>query len=127
MSWQSFLNGSPLESRSGRMVGAMDEDVTVEARAGRELRARRRRGHLLLPVDRRHIATGEVGAAVDLCGVVAGVALLAQIGRARLEQRRQGRAVRCVAADAAFDDRRVLPEERAALLGVTGVAGLVHR
>ena len=38
--------------------------------------------HLLLPVDRRHVAAGEIGAAVDLRGVVAGVALLAQI-RAR--------------------------------------------
>ena len=59
--------------------------------------------------------------------MVAAVTLLAEPRRARLQQRRVGRAVRRVAVGAIVGDGGVLPEEGAALFRVAGVAGLVDR
>jgi hypothetical protein len=55
------------------------------------------------------------------------VALLAQQRRRLDEQGLAHRAVRAVAQRAVFGHRRVLPQHRAALVGVAAVAGLVHR
>ncbi len=51
--------------------------------------------------------------------------LLAQPGRARLQQLRVGGAMGFMAVHAVFDHRRMLVQERAAPLGVTAIAVLV--
>ena len=75
------------------------------------------------PVARYKGAAGQVCTAVKTLGVIAGVTLLAQHGRARLQQRRHTRSVRRVAVGAVLNDGGMLPQEWAALLGVAGVAG----
>ena len=62
-------------------------------------------------------------------GLVSGirVAVLAQEGRSLDQQIRLVRAVRRMAVQAAFADRKVLPQQRAALLRVAVVASLVDR
>src|SRR5690349_643614 len=57
--------------------------------------------------DRRHDARVCRGAMLTVV-----VTLLAEFRCARLQQLRIGRAVRQVAVDAAFDGRRMLPQER---------------
>src|SRR5450759_877106 len=116
-----------LELRASRMIRTMNQHMAVEAGARVHLRARGGGSRLLDAVSGRHVAAGEVGAAVDLIAVVTAVALLAQPGRASLEERRVDRSVRRVATGATVDDRGVLPEEGAALLRVARVTRLVHR
>ena len=55
------------------------------------------------------------------------MARLAEQRAAQLDHARVARAVRRVAGRAVLGHRRVLPEHRAALLGVALVAGVVHR
>ena len=98
------------------MVRAVDLGVAVQAALAEQLLRAGGRG-----------GAGQAGAAV--CGArVLGreMALLAEPRHARLQQVRVHGAVRAVAERALFADGRVLPEERAALLGVARVAGLVH-
>src|SRR5450759_1881441 len=95
-----------LELRASRMIRTMNQHMAVEAGARVHLRARGGGSRLLYAVDGRHVAAGEVGAAVDLIAVVTAVALLAQPGRASLEERRVGRPVRRVAVRARHLGRR---------------------
>ena len=55
------------------------------------------------------------------------MALLAQQRRILLQPRLIDRTVRVMAQGAVLGHRRMLPQERAALFRVAGVAGLVHR
>src|SRR3569832_1954632 len=114
-----------------RVVGAVHLGVAVQARAalpdvhdvlaaGRGSHGRgrlpglRRREHVGLSAQRPHVA-----------GRVRRVAFLAQHRRARLQHRLGGAAVRVVADRAVLRDRLVREDERSALLGVAGVAGVV--
>ena len=76
------------------------------------------------PVACHKGSAGQVGGAVKALGVVAGVALLAKHGCARLQQRRHIGTVRGVAVSAILNNGCMLPQERAALFRVAGVAGL---
>src|SRR5215469_9070304 len=55
------------------------------------------------------------------------VASLAEPGRRESQHGRPGRAVGIVAVEAVLENRRMVPEEGTALVGVTGVAGVVDR
>ena len=86
------------------------------------------------PVDRRVAVQAALVEGVPRLGGVgrAGVArglvaLLAQQRRLHLQHLLVDRAVGVVAVEAVLAHRRVLPQERAALLGVAGVAVLVDR
>lgn len=98
------------------MVAAMNRGVAVQTGAQQKLlcrggTARRRR---------------ESSAAEGRCGVkTSGVTALAQPRRAHLQQRHNVRSVCHMAVAAVVRRGRVLPEEWAALFGVTAVAGLV--
>src|SRR6185369_17078710 len=101
--------------RARRVIAAVDGCVTVEARAVED------------PVARLGLV-GQGGAVVQGAGVPGvRVALLAEERYGRLLQLEMVRAVRGMAVQAALTHRRVLPEERTALLGVAGVALLVDR
>src|SRR3982074_1285266 len=75
-------------------------------------------------VDRRSAAGRQVGATVNGARVIGTMTLLAQPGRARLQQCRVVRTMGRMAVSAVFRHRAVLPEERTAPLGVTRVASL---
>ncbi len=74
-----------------------------------------------------HVAGGQVCPAVQVLAVVTGVTGLAQHRWTHLQERCQIGAVRRVAVGAIVDYGGVLPEEGAALLRVTDVAGLIDR
>ena len=57
----------------------------------------------------------------------ADVALLAESRRRDFQQKHVGRAVGVVTVAAVLQDRRMRPQKRAALLGMTGVTDLVYR
>ena len=76
------------------------------------------------PVTRDKGSAGQVGRAVEALGVVASVALLAEHGGTRLQERRHIRPVRRMAVGAVFNDGRVFPQKRSALFRVACVAGL---
>src|SRR5688572_8359782 len=104
-----------VEARAGGMVRAMDLRVAVAAVAVHRALVRAR-------------AARQVGARHQVGGVEhVRVALLAEERARDREQALVARAVRHVAAEAVLAHRRVLPDERAALLRVAAVAQLVHR
>lgn len=70
---------------------------------------------------------GEIGAAIEVLGVIAGMAVLAKHGWTHGQQRPDVGAVRRMAVSAVVHDGRVLPQEGAAFFGVAGIAGLVYR
>src|SRR5450756_1504869 len=116
-----------MELRAGRMIRTVNHHVAIQAGTTAHLNTWDGRSWLLSTIDRGHVAARQIGAAVDLIAMVTAVTLLAEPRRARLQQRRVGRAVRRVAVGAIVGDGGVLPEEGAALLRVAGVAGLVDR
>src|SRR6185436_19613385 len=99
-----------------RMIAAMNQVVAVGARTVEQPVAARRG-----IFERRDAQT-----VVERTGVArVGVALLAQVRDLGLLQLEVVRAVRGVAVQAVLPHRRMLPQERAALLGMAGVALLV--
>jgi len=76
------------------------------------------------PVTGDKGSAGQVCSTVKALGMVAGVALLAEHGCARLQQRRHIGTVWIVAVGAVLNDGRVFPQKRSALFRVAGVAGL---
>src|SRR5690606_38062418 len=103
--------GSSLEPRPGGVVAAVDLAVAVLAgapdhpRAGRAAMGRGAE-RLVVAVEARAVPHGDV------------VALLAEVGPRRDQEVVVVGSVGLVAVEAAFAHRRVLPEERSALLGV---------
>ena len=75
------------------------------------------------PVAGDERSSGQVGTAVEALGVVARMALLAQHGGARLQQRRHIRTVRRVAVGAILSHGRMLIQKGTALFRMAGVAG----
>src|SRR5882757_1294896 len=108
------------------MIRTMNERMAAKAITAIHLRARRLIAQWQQASDGGCIAVREIGAAVHGTGVIRRVALLAQPGCSRLEERAIVRTMGRVAVGAVFRYRRVLPEERAAPVRVTGVAGFVH-
>src|SRR5512146_1306205 len=100
----------PGEEGAGRMIRAVDVEVTVLAGA---------------VVDEPHGRC--VGGSSGRAAVGRGMALLAKPRPRHLEHLLFSAAVWVVAVGAVLGDRHVLPEERAALLGVAAEAGLVRR
>src|SRR5690606_7090665 len=93
---------SPREGEAGRVVRSVDLLVAVLARAAEQ------------ELGARHPRLGRV-ARLDVAG-------LAESRSRHLEHVLAQRPVRVVAVHAVLDDRRVLPEERTALVGVARVA-----
>src|SRR5260221_14559913 len=96
------------------MIRAMNERMAAEAIAAIHLRARRLIAQRQQASDGGGIAVREIGAAVHGTGVIRRMALLAQPGRPRLEERAIVRTMRRVTVGAVFRHRAMLPEERAA-------------
>src|SRR5581483_4625490 len=111
--------GSALEEAPVGAVRTVDLAVAIEAGAAGNLVARR--GARL----QGELVACRTWSDRVLARVLAVVALLAEPGRARRQERRQVGAVRRVAVRAALDGRLVLPQIRAALVRVAGPAGLV--
>src|SRR5579871_6971874 len=118
---------SALEPRARRVVGSVNHGVAAQAVAAVHLGPRRLIAGGKQAIDGGRRPVGQIGAAVDRTGVIGAVAVLAQPRRALLEQRGIGGAVRGMAVGAVVGDRAVLPQERAATVGVAGVAGVVDR
>src|SRR5712672_4362948 len=108
------------------MIRAVYQGMATETVAAVHLRARRLIAEGQQTVDGGRIAFRQIRAAVHRTGVIGGVALLAQPWGASLEQRHIVRAVRRMTVGAVLGHRAVFPQERAAAVRVTGVAGLVH-
>src|SRR2546425_7245529 len=106
----------PDEPRTRRMVGAVNGGVTVHARPPEDELGGR-------PGEEAHVPTVR-RARMDPHLVVA---LLAQPWLRDLQHLFVIRPVGIVTVRAALEYRRVLPEERAALFRVAGVAGVVQR
>ena len=97
-----------LELRAGRMIRPVNQDVAVQTGARGQLCSRGGRSGLLGALDRRDGRAGQVRTAVDLGGVVATMAVLAQPGHSRLQKRRVAGAVRRVAIGAIVRNRSML-------------------
>src|SRR4249919_1404750 len=111
--WLPFMNLSH-QLHTRRVVGAVDLGMTVQAGATEQ--------------EGRRISIGQSRAGAGDARVASlRVALLAEQWGPLDEQRRVDGAMRRVAIGAILGDRRVLPQDRTALLGVTAVAGLVQR
>src|SRR5258708_1158103 len=108
------------------MIRTMNQRMAAEAIAAVHLRARRPIAQWQQASEGGWIAVREIGPAVHGPGVIRRVALLAQPGRPRLEERSIVRAMGRMAVGAVFRHRGMLPEERAATIRVAGVAGFVH-
>ena len=80
-----------------------------------------------LAICRSDVSVWQTSTAVQILGVVAGVAALAQHRGTNLQERRDVRTVRYVAVGAVVRHGLMLPEEWTALLRVAGGAGLVDR
>ena len=76
------------------MIRTVNQDVAVQTGTSAHLGTRGGRSRLLGAVDGGKVAGRQIGAAVDLSAVVAAMTLLAQVRRARLQQRRDGIAER---------------------------------
>src|ERR1700722_2672120 len=96
-----------LQQSAGRIVAAVNHGVTV----------------LAGPREHLHLAD----AAGEAVAEAAAVALVAQARPRHFQHRLVDRAVRVVAVEAVLAHRRVLEQERTALLGVALVAGVVDR
>src|SRR6185295_10088916 len=114
-----FMSFAPLAEEEfaahRRRVAAVHLVMAVVAAARDQPRVGRRR----LPAAARVIDRARMARGV--------VAVLAQVGRLLLQQPRVVRAVRVVADEAVLLDRRMAPDEGAALLGVAGGAELRDR
>src|SRR5262249_48684137 len=97
-----------------RRVAAVELVVAVDAAARDQARVLRPGPGAARVVDRARVARRVV-------------AVLADVGRLLLEQARVVRAVRVMAGKAVLLDRRMVPHERAALLGVAAGAELRDR
>ena len=94
------------------MVGPVDLGVAVEACLEQQLLGSARRRNPRAAIESARMEGLRV-------------ALLAEPWRTGLEQSGLHRTMRIVAVAAVFADRRVLPQERSAFVGVAGIAGLV--
>ena len=72
-----------------------------------------------------HISIGQIGAAVKILAVIAGVAVLAKHWRSHGQHGRCIRSVGRVAIGAIVRNWRVIPQERTAFFRVAGIAGLI--
>ena len=105
----------------------MHQHMAVHAVTRVHLSPRSRIGQRSVSIDRGDVSVLQIGATVDLVGVIAAMAILTEPWRTLLEQRCVDRSVRRVAVRAIVDDRAVFPKEGTAFFSVTGVAGLVDR
>jgi hypothetical protein len=117
-----------LELGAGRTIRSMYQHMAVQAGTRSKLSPRvLRYRRIVKTADTQRIAAHQIGGTVDSAGVIAAMAFLAQVWRASFQQRRFGRTVRCMAVGAIVKHGAMLPQERAAFLGVAGVTGFVDR
>ena len=106
----------------------MNHRMAVHAASRRRLRTREKKSRAGGVLRRQApLISGGIGPDRALGIVRSVVALLAQERWPRFQQRREVGAVRRMAIGAVFDRRLMLPEKRAALIGVTLPAGFVDR
>src|SRR5215469_18567960 len=115
------FNWLPVELGPAWMIGAVDLGMALQTSASVGLVRRALASQWNGPVARYKGSAGQVCSTVKALGMVAGVALLAEHGCARLQQRRHIGPVWRVAVGAVLNHGGVLPQKRTALFRVAGI------